>query len=114
MDVKLLCQFRQRQLAPDGGQCHLRLECRGVVPARSSAHVLSCSAAILAAGRQKLQLPRCPNSPGQLSLCEANPDEAVTRPDAFTLRGELQLKIGKRELAEADFGHCSNGAKIDH
>ncbi len=34
---------------------------------------------------------------------EANPDEAVTRPDAFTLRGELQLKIGKRELAEADF-----------
>ncbi len=34
---------------------------------------------------------------------EANPDEAVTRPDAFTLRGELQLKISKRELAEADF-----------
>src|SRR5208337_4639050 len=66
MDVKLLRQFRQRQLAPDGGQCHLRLECRGVVPARSSAHVLSCSAAILAAGRQKLQLPRCPNSLGQL------------------------------------------------
>jgi hypothetical protein len=66
MDVKLLRQFRQRQLAPDGGQCHLRLECRGVVPARSSAHVLSCSAAILAAGRQKLQLPCCPDSPGQL------------------------------------------------
>ncbi len=34
---------------------------------------------------------------------EANPDEAFTRPNAFTLRGELQLKIGKRDLAEADF-----------
>jgi tetratricopeptide (TPR) repeat protein len=37
---------------------------------------------------------------------EANPDEAVTRPDAFTLRGELQLKMGKRGLAEADFSEA--------
>src|SRR5215213_6081919 len=56
MNVKLLRQFGQRLLAPHGGQGHLRLEIRRVVPARSSAHRLSCSAAILAAVRQKLHL----------------------------------------------------------
>src|SRR5450830_120847 len=43
MDVELLRQFCQRLIALDGGQSHLRLEYRCVVPARSSAHCLSCS-----------------------------------------------------------------------
>jgi len=34
---------------------------------------------------------------------EANPEEVINRFEAFRIRGELQLKIGKRELAEADF-----------
>src|SRR5215204_5622971 len=67
MDVELLRQFSQRLLALDGGYSHLRLEGRAVVPARSSRHRLSCSRAILAAVRQKLHLPTCPNSPSQLS-----------------------------------------------
>src|SRR3954463_3257509 len=56
MDIELLGQFGQRLLAPHGGQGHLRFEGRRMVPAGSSAHCLSCSAAILAAVRQKLHL----------------------------------------------------------
>src|SRR4051794_7941104 len=56
MDIELLGQFGQRLLAPHGGQSHLRFESRRVVPAWSSAHRYSCSAAILAAVRQKLHL----------------------------------------------------------
>ncbi|MBV8359503.1 MAG: AAA family ATPase [Deltaproteobacteria bacterium] len=32
-----------------------------------------------------------------------NPDEAVGRPEALRIRGELRLKQGERQLAEADF-----------
>ena len=41
MDIKLLSKLGQRSIALDGGKRHLRLEGRGVVPARSSAHGLS-------------------------------------------------------------------------
>src|SRR4051794_35779439 len=54
MHVELLGQLGQRLLALHGGEGHLRLEGRGVVPARSSRHRLSLPAAILAAVRQKL------------------------------------------------------------
>src|SRR6516164_9639072 len=37
------CQLGDRSVALDGGQGHLRLEGRQVVPAGSSAHGLSCS-----------------------------------------------------------------------
>jgi tetratricopeptide (TPR) repeat protein len=33
-----------------------------------------------------------------------NPEELVSRPEALRIRGELRLKQGHRELAEADFG----------
>jgi tetratricopeptide (TPR) repeat protein len=33
----------------------------------------------------------------------ANPEECFGRPHALTTRGELRLKIGKPDLAEADF-----------
>src|SRR4051794_27745884 len=56
MNVKLLRQLSQRLLAPYGSQGHLRFESRRVVPAWSSAHRFSCSAAILAAVRQRLHL----------------------------------------------------------
>src|SRR4051794_37735504 len=56
MNVKLLRQFGPRLLTPYGSQGHLRFESRRVVPAWSSAHRFSCSAAILAAVRQKLHL----------------------------------------------------------
>ena len=41
MDVELLRKLSQRPIALDGGKRHLRLECRCVVPARSSLHGLS-------------------------------------------------------------------------
>jgi hypothetical protein len=67
MDIELLRQFGQRLLAPHGGQSHLRFESRRVVPAGSSAHRLSCSAAILAAVRQKTSTyPTCSKIPSQL------------------------------------------------
>lgn len=59
VNVKLLCQLGQRLLAPHGSQCHLRLESRTMVPACSLRHLISCSAAILAAFRQKLHLAYC-------------------------------------------------------
>ena len=34
---------------------------------------------------------------------QANPDELVYRPETLRLRGELRLKQGQTELAEADF-----------
>src|SRR5919206_3212418 len=54
MQIELLGEFGQRLLPPHGSQGHLCLEGRRMVPARSFAHRLSCSAAILAAVRQKL------------------------------------------------------------
>src|SRR3954469_15894095 len=56
VDIELLGQFGQRLLAPYGSQGHLRFESRRVVPAWLSAHRFSCSAAILAAVRQRLHL----------------------------------------------------------
>src|SRR5690606_13824444 len=41
--VELLGQFHQRLLTSNGGECHLCLETRAVVPAGSSRHGLSCS-----------------------------------------------------------------------
>ena len=43
MYVKLLRQLGKCLFSLDGGQSHLRLECRCVVPARTSAHLLSSS-----------------------------------------------------------------------
>src|ERR687898_32109 len=66
MHIKLLRQLGQGLLAFHGGQGHFGLESRRVVPAGSLAHCFSCSAAIVAALRQKLHLSRCPNFPRQL------------------------------------------------
>ncbi len=38
-------------------------------------------------------------------VLRANPDEGVQRPEALRLCGELRLKQGQSELAEADFRH---------
>src|SRR6516164_3012968 len=43
MDVEMLRQLGDGSVALDGGQSHLRLEGRRVVPAGSSAHGFSCS-----------------------------------------------------------------------
>ena len=34
---------------------------------------------------------------------QANPEELINRPNALTCRGELRLKLGQTESAEADF-----------
>ena len=59
----MLRQLSYRPIALDGGQRHLRLEGRCVVPARSSAHGLSCSRHIVPAVRQKLHLSAMVRSP---------------------------------------------------
>src|SRR5215213_11250842 len=67
MNIELLGQFGQCLLALHGSQGHLRFECWRMVPAGSSAHRLSCSAAILAAVRQKTSTyPTCSKIPSQL------------------------------------------------
>src|SRR3954452_6472528 len=63
MNIELLRQFGQRLLTPYGSQGHLRFECRRMVPAWSFAHCLSCSAAILAAVRQKRHLSNLSKNP---------------------------------------------------
>ena len=40
VNIELLRQFAQRLVPLDGGQSHLRLECRCMIPARSSRHLL--------------------------------------------------------------------------
>src|SRR4051812_5007003 len=80
MNVKLLRQFGERLLTPYGSQGHLRFESRRVVPAGSSAHRFSCSAAILAAVRQKTSTyPTCSKIPSQLWLKAAN--VSICRPE---------------------------------
>src|SRR4051812_19616095 len=81
MNIELLRQLSQRLLAPHGSQGHLRFESRRVVPAWSSAHRFSCSAAILAAVRQKLHLSTLFKNP-EPALTEAacgglDPDPAI-------------------------------------
>src|SRR3954467_2397020 len=72
VDIELLGQFGQRLLTLHGGHSHLRFESRRVVPAWSSAHRFSCSAAILATVRQKLHL----------STLFKNPEPALLLPSA--------------------------------
>jgi hypothetical protein len=69
--VELLRQFGQRLLTLKGGQGHLRLESRSVIPAGSFGHVVSCPAAIIAAFRQKLHLSLCADFPGHLEYQSA-------------------------------------------
>src|SRR3954465_11637900 len=66
VNVELLSKLGQRLVALYGGQSHLRLEGRCVVPAWSFGHRLSWSPAILAVVRQKLHLSRCSDFLGQL------------------------------------------------
>jgi hypothetical protein len=66
VNVELLRQLGQRLLALHSSQSHLRLEGRAVVPAYSLRHLISCSTAMLAAFRQKLQLAACPDLPSHL------------------------------------------------
>src|SRR5215204_4640162 len=77
MNIELLGQFSQRLLAPHGSQSHLRLEGRRMVPAWSFAHRLSCSAAILAAVRQKRHL----------SNLSKNPEPALNAPSGQHTQG---------------------------
>src|SRR4051794_11374354 len=82
MNVKLLRQFGQRLLALHGSQGHLRFESRRVVPAWLSAHRLSCSAAILAAVRQKLHF----------SNLFKNPEPALTVSPRIGLKAGFALR----------------------
>ncbi len=65
VNVVPLRQLGQRLIALHGSQCHLRLACRAVVPARSSA-LLSCGT--MAAARQKIHLSSCAALPNDLFL----------------------------------------------
>src|SRR4051794_26926074 len=97
MNVKLLRQLSQRLLAPYGSQGHLRFESRRVVPAGSSAHRLSCSAAILAAVRQRLHL----------SNLFKNPEPALT-----TLSRELRA-LGYRKLSARPRHYAQNPEALE-
>src|SRR4051794_38737086 len=78
MNIELLGQFGQRLLTLHGSQSHLRLECRRMVPAWSFAHRLSCSAAILAAVRQKRHLSNLSKNPEPALLSAGAVNRFVT------------------------------------
>src|SRR6266566_5240713 len=68
VDVELLRKLSQGSIALQGRKCHLRLEGRCVVPARSSVHGLSCFAGhSVPAIRQKPHLSPCSDFRDQLS-----------------------------------------------
>src|SRR3546814_8480056 len=75
MNVELLRQLRQRLLATDRRQGHLRLERPTVVPSGTSRHLVLLSRGILAAFRQEIHLTPCPDSPGRLSRSEEHTSE---------------------------------------
>ena len=66
VNVELLCQLGHCSLALHGSQCHVSLHCWNVLPACSLRNLISCSAAMLAALRQKLHLAACPDLPSPL------------------------------------------------
>jgi len=86
VNVKLLRQLGQRPLALNGSQCHLGLEGRAVVPACSLRHMISCSAAMLTAFRQKLHLAVCPDLLSHLS--------APCKDDIRVSHSRLSLRAG--------------------
>jgi hypothetical protein len=59
VNVELVRQLGLRLLTLEGGQSHLRLESRGVIPASPLRHGFSCSVAIIAAFRQKFHFALC-------------------------------------------------------
>src|SRR3954453_23013723 len=94
MKIELLGQFGQRLLTPYGSQGHLRFESRRVVPAWSSAHRFSCSAAILAAVRQKLHLSNLFKNP-EPALWPETFDELFSDLDGCGWRGGPVGRINK-------------------
>jgi hypothetical protein len=67
MDVAVLCQFDQSLLALDRGHRYFRLECRAVVPARSSCHGLLLARSIMPLLHGKSTYPGCSDLRNHLS-----------------------------------------------
>jgi hypothetical protein len=59
MNVEILCQLDQRLLALDRGHGHFCLECRTMIPARSSCHSLLLACSIMLLLRGKSTYPSC-------------------------------------------------------
>src|SRR4051812_24138255 len=95
MNIELLGQFGQRLVTSHGSQSHLRLECRRMVPAWSFAHRLSCSAAILAAVRQK----------HHLSDLFKNPEPALLGRTSVTYAVGIFKQGGAFAAAQGHFVH---------
>ncbi|KFI25277.1 hypothetical protein CG50_05730 [Paenirhodobacter enshiensis] len=66
MNVEILRQLDQRLLALDRSHRHFRLECRAVVPARSSCHSLLLARSIMPLLRRKSTYPGCSDFRSQL------------------------------------------------
>jgi hypothetical protein len=68
MDVELLRQLDHGLLSLDRGYRHFRLECRAVVPARSSCHGLLLARSIMLPLRGKSTYPGCSDFRSHLSM----------------------------------------------
>src|SRR4051794_24494071 len=112
MNVELLRQFGQRLLALDGGQSHLGLESRAVIPARSSRHRLSCPRAILAAVRQKLHLSTCPNLSGQLSSTRSTGRKSATGSGSSAPRAAVRSVAGRMVLWCSISAMAAGGTRV--
>jgi hypothetical protein len=66
MHIEILCQLDQGLLALDRGHRHFRLECRAVVPPRSSCHGLLLARSIMPLSRGKSTCPGCSDFWNQL------------------------------------------------
>src|SRR5882724_195761 len=83
--VELLGQLHQRLLAPDGGQCHLRLESRAMVPARSSCHGIFLFPASKPKSGKNSTYTGCPIFPSQLSFTVAKIDTKEVSTEAYVV-----------------------------
>ncbi len=86
MDVKLLRQFGQRLLSFHSRKGYLGLEGRSVVAARSLAHRISRSAAILAAVRQKIHSATLSRSREPPHRCRPGSQGSARRTGSVSVR----------------------------
>ena len=98
MDTELLGQFGQRLVAFDGGQRHLRLEGRSMIPSRSF-HCLAPLVGHLAVALVKpgYHLPHCPNFRSPLLQHSGAIDDA-TSIQAGKMLGATHIMLGRVRL----------------
>jgi hypothetical protein len=106
VDVEVFGQLGYRSIALDGGKRHFSLEARCVVPARSSAHGLSCSRRLSPfSGRNSTYRPVQISAAGSIMATAENRDGVavlIAAPDAEVKSVRVNITLPADVLSEID------------